>query len=128
MARRLRDGFEPCAIQRIGIIMSLFYYHLLFFFVAFGSKAVLAGVTIYLLLPADLRCAACDGETLLLRMGTMGRAVRGLLRGRVERRWCPRCGWEGTFRTRERALVTGGSGRSSVDSGNAGLLPPHRTR
>lgn len=76
----------------------MWYWHLLFFFVAFGSKLVLALVTIYLLLPAETSCSDCDGETLLLRMGRVGRTASRLAGGRLQRRWCPRCGWEGTVR------------------------------
>lgn len=72
--------------------------YLLFFFVAFGAKLVLAAIMIYLLLPTDPRCSRCDGETLLLQMGAVGRAVSRLLLGTVQRRWCPRCGWEGMGR------------------------------
>ena len=74
------------------------FYHILFFFVAFGSKVVLAGVMIYLLFPADAQCSDCDEETLLIRMGPAGRATSRLLMGKLQRRWCPRCGWEGMVR------------------------------
>lgn len=73
--------------------------YLLFFFVAVGAKLLLALFTIYLLFPTDTRCSGCDGDTLLLRMGATGRMfARCLFLGRVERRWCPRCGWEGMAR------------------------------
>ncbi|HEX2095085.1 MAG TPA: hypothetical protein VHG28_21980 [Longimicrobiaceae bacterium] len=72
--------------------------YLLFIFVAFGSKLLLALVTIYLLLPAELRCAECDEETIQLRMGPVGRFCSRLLLGQLQRRWCPRCGWEGLSR------------------------------
>jgi len=84
-------------------------YHLLFFFVAFGSKVVLAAVMIYLLLPSDARCNGCDEETLLIRMGPGGRALSHLFLGRLQRRWCPRCGWEGMVRA-----PRAGSGQPSV--------------
>jgi hypothetical protein len=74
------------------------YYWLYFFFVAFGSKVLLAAVMIYLLFPAETRCTGCDGETLLLRMGPAGRLASRLMLGRLQRRWCPRCGWEGMVR------------------------------
>jgi hypothetical protein len=70
-----------------------------FFFVAFGAKAVLAFAMIYLIFPADRVCNQCDGETLPLRMGVAGRAMSRLSFGYVQRRWCPRCGWEGLTRT-----------------------------
>ena len=70
-----------------------------FFFVAFGAKVVLAAAMIYLIFPAERTCSACDGETLPVRMGAGGRAVSRLTMGRLQRRWCPRCGWEGLTRT-----------------------------
>ena len=73
--------------------------YLLFFFVAFGSKVVLALVTIYYIFPDDRTCPECDGGTLPIRMSLPGRAVARLLRGTVERRWCPSCRWEGMTRT-----------------------------
>lgn len=76
----------------------MLYYYLLFFFVAFGSKVVLAAATIYLLLPDDTRCSECDGDTLLIRMGSVGRLTSRLFLGRFQRRWCPACGWEGSVR------------------------------
>jgi hypothetical protein len=70
-----------------------------FFFVAFGAKVVLAVATIYLLFSAERRCDECDGETLPIRMGGVGRALSALTLGKVQRRWCPGCGWEGLTRT-----------------------------
>lgn len=72
---------------------------LLFFFVAFGSKVVLAVAMIYLILEEERGCPSCDGETLLLRMRLPGRVLTALTLGRVQRRWCPRCGWQGLTRT-----------------------------
>ncbi|HYJ78900.1 MAG TPA: hypothetical protein VEW03_04840 [Longimicrobiaceae bacterium] len=77
---------------------------LLFFFIAFGAKVVLACAMIYLILPADRVCSGCDAETLPLRMGALGRTFSGLMLGRVQRRFCPRCGWEGFVRTRGRGV------------------------
>jgi hypothetical protein len=74
-------------------------YWLLFAFVAFGAKLLLALITIYLLFPGDRCCNQCDGETLLMRMGRAGRIVSRLLLGTIQWRWCPRCGWEGVART-----------------------------
>jgi hypothetical protein len=76
--------------------------YLLFFFVAFGAKAVLALVTIYCIFPTERSCPECDGDTLPLRMSRLGRLVARLLLRRVERRWCPRCGWDGMTRTARR--------------------------
>ena len=77
----------------------MLWTHLLFFFVAFGAKVVLAVAMIYLLFPSDRECPQCSAETLPLRMGAVGRFTRRLLLGTIQRRWCPRCGWEGTTRT-----------------------------
>jgi hypothetical protein len=77
----------------------MLYYWLLFFFIAFGSKVVLALVMIYLLLPTDRRCSQCDEETLLLRTNPIGRWAFALSLRRVQWRWCPRCGWEGLARS-----------------------------
>ncbi|HEX7241195.1 MAG TPA: hypothetical protein VF263_13055 [Longimicrobiaceae bacterium] len=87
-------------------------YYLLFIFVAFGSKLLLGLVTIFLLLDSDSRCSECDGETILLRMGPLGRTASWLMFGQIQRRWCPRCGWEGTTRPC----------RSAVEAGSA-VLP-----
>jgi ribosomal protein S27AE len=74
------------------------WYYALYVFVAVGAKLILALVMIYLLLPDDRRCDRCDEETLLLRTGRGGRWALGLLRHRVQWRFCPRCGWEGLAR------------------------------
>jgi hypothetical protein len=76
----------------------MLYYWLLFFFIAFGAKVILATLTIYLLLPADRQCNLCEGETILLRGGHVGRFTAWLFMHRVQRRWCPVCGWEGLAR------------------------------
>jgi hypothetical protein len=78
---------------------SMWAKYLLFFFVAFGAKAVLALVTIYYIFPAERSCPECDGDTLPIRMSLPGRVVARLLLRRVERRWCPHCRWEGMTRT-----------------------------
>lgn len=73
-------------------------YYLLFFFVAFGAKLLLALIMIYLLLPTDGRCSGCDAETLLIRPRRLGRVGAALSFGRVQWRWCSRCRWEGLAR------------------------------
>jgi hypothetical protein len=90
-------------------------YYTFFFFVALGSKLCLALVMIYLLLPTDRRCNQCDEETLLIRMTGTARLLSRLTGGRLQRRWCPRCGWFGLARP---ARATGGAG--------AELSPPAR--
>lgn len=70
-----------------------------FFFLAFGAKALLAFAMIYLIFPNDRVCNECDGETMLVQMGPTGRLLSALSLGRVQRRWCPRCGWEGLTRS-----------------------------
>lgn len=72
---------------------------ILFFFLAFGAKVVLAFAMIYFIFPGDRVCNECDGETLPLQMGPAGRLFSKLMLGAVQRRWCPRCGWEGLTRT-----------------------------
>mgnify|MGYP006174735807 CR=1 FL=1 len=78
----------------------MLYYYLIFFFVTVGAKFILALVMIYLLLPTDRRCAECDEETILLEGHPLVRAVTRVLPGRLQRRWCPRCGHEGFARPR----------------------------
>lgn len=73
-------------------------YYAIFFFVALGAKLLFALVTIYLLFPADRSCNACDGETLLLQMGTGERLLSRFCLGALQRRWCPACRWEGFTR------------------------------
>jgi hypothetical protein len=70
-----------------------------FFFIAFGSKVILAFAMIYLILEEERGCPSCDQETALVRMGLAGRWLALLTGGRVQKRWCPRCGWEGLTRT-----------------------------
>lgn len=76
--------------------------YLLFFFIAFGSKVVLALATIYFLLPAERSCSQCNGETVAIVPRLWGWLLARAMLGRVERRWCPRCGWEGTTRRERR--------------------------
>ena len=74
-----------------------------FFFLAFGSKVVLALAMCYLIVPAEVTCDSCDAETLPVRMGPWGRGVNRLLLGTLQKRWCPACGWQGITRTGSRA-------------------------
>lgn len=90
---------------------------IVFFFIAFGAKVVLAFAMIYLIFPTDRVCSECDGETLPIRMGVVGRLLSWMSRGAVQRRWCPRCGWEGLTR----------SGRLPADA-TPYPLPPQPTR
>lgn len=80
--------------------------YLLFLFVAVLAKLVLAVLTIFLLFPTDRVCLECDGETLHVRMGALGRAVSRVLGRALQRRWCPRCGWEGITRVPYRRFRT----------------------
>lgn len=72
----------------------------LFFFVLLGSKVLLGGIAVYLLLPGDDRCVICDAGTLPLRhpAGT-GMLLRVL---RLQRRWCMECRRESLTRARLR--------------------------
>ena len=76
----------------------MWYHWVLFIFLAFVSKALLAFVMIYLLLPTERSCSQCDEETLQIRANRLGRLGFALSFGRVQWRWCPRCGWEGLAR------------------------------
>jgi hypothetical protein len=80
----------------------------LFFFVAFGAKALLGFVMIYLLLPSDRSCSQCDEDTLLVRTNRAGRFGFAMSRGRVQWRWCPGCGWEGLARRARPATAATG--------------------
>lgn len=77
----------------------MLYYYLLYFFIACVAKLILAMLMIYMLLPSDNRCSGCDQETLLLRPHGIGKIWIALFIGRVQRRWCPSCRWEGLART-----------------------------
>jgi hypothetical protein len=84
--------------------------YLLYFFVAFISKAILGVGMCYLLFSTERTCDGCDAETIPIRMGGAGRLLSRLMGGRLQRRWCPRCGWQGITRTgglsaQERAAV-----------------------
>ena len=72
--------------------------YLLFIMVAFGAKVILAAMMIYLLFATDRECPSCDGETVAIQFGPVGRLVAWVYLGRLHRRWCPRCGWEGFAR------------------------------
>lgn len=87
-----------------------------FIFVAFVSKLLLAVAMCYLIFPAERTCDACNGETLAVRMGPGGRVLSRLLLGRLQRRWCPRCGWQGYTRTsdREPAAALGSAPRPAA--------------
>jgi hypothetical protein len=76
----------------------MLYYYLLFFFVTVGAKFVLALMMIYLLLPTDRHCGDCEEETLLMEGSRLVRLVCRVWPGRLQRRWCPRCGREGFAR------------------------------
>lgn len=89
----------------------MWYHWLLFIFLAFISKALLAFVIIYLLLPGDRSCGHCNEETLLIRVNRAARLGFALALGRLQWRWCPRCGWEGLAR---RVRVEGASAAKQV--------------
>lgn len=72
----------------------MLFYYLIFFFVTVVAKLILAAVMIYLLLPTDRRCSDCDEETLLLEDHLIVRLAMRFTPGRLQRRWCPRCGEE----------------------------------
>lgn len=70
-----------------------------FFFVAFFAKLGLAMAMCYLIFPSERTCDECNAETLPVRMGLAGRLMSRVMLGRLQKRWCPRCGWEGITRT-----------------------------
>jgi hypothetical protein len=72
---------------------------LLFFFLAFGAKFVLAVAMCYLVLDSERDCASCATETIPIQMKGWNRALSVLSMGYIQRRWCPRCQWEGLTRT-----------------------------
>ncbi len=59
-------------------------------FATVGSKILLGLAAIYLLLPTERSCPACDGETLPLRGALPAELLCRLFR--IQRRWCTRCG------------------------------------
>jgi len=79
---------------------------LAFFFLAFIAKGLLAVAMCYLIFPAERTCDTCDGDTLPVRMGWAGRWMSKLMLGTLQKRWCPRCGWEGITRTGRMADAT----------------------
>ncbi|HEU0302046.1 MAG TPA: hypothetical protein VFR37_21505 [Longimicrobium sp.] len=72
---------------------------LAFFFLAFIAKGLLAAATCYMIFPAERTCDSCNAETLPVRMGAAGRLMSRLMLGTLQKRWCPRCGWQGITRT-----------------------------
>ena len=72
---------------------------LLFFFVAFGAKLVLAVAMIYLMLDSERDCASCATETIPIQMKGWSRLLAFITLAYVQRRWCPHCEWEGLTRT-----------------------------
>ena len=89
---------------------------LLFFFVAFGAKVVLAVAMIYLMLDSERDCASCATETIPIQMKGWNRFLSMISMGYVQRRWCPRCQWEGLTRTGHlsRAGVPSSTGTHSL--------------
>lgn len=76
-------------------------------------------------LPAGRRCPGCSGETFWLRFRLL-RWVPVGRRHRLQRRWCPSCGWVGTVRvampapgaTRARETIAPAvEGRSAAEHG-----------
>ncbi|MFN2433616.1 MAG: hypothetical protein ABR599_12525 [Gemmatimonadota bacterium] len=73
--------------------------HVGFVFAVLGTKLLLALWAIYYLLPGGGSCPECNAETLPLQMGWPRRVAGALLfLGRVRRRWCPACAWDGFVR------------------------------
>lgn len=91
----------------------MLYYYLIFFFVTVGAKLALALVMIYLLLPTNQRCGECEGETLLMEGHALVKLVTRWSPGRLQRRWCPRCGREAFARP---PIHAGPAGRTAGSS------------
>jgi hypothetical protein len=94
-------------------------YYSIFFFLAFGAKLLLALVMIYMLLPGDRRCNQCDDETLLLQLSRGRLWLARACLDRLQRRWCPACGWEGyarASRPASRVFAIGASARRRDDA------------
>jgi hypothetical protein len=86
--------------------MATLVAHLVFVFAVFGTKIVLALWAIYYLFPAGKPCPDCDAETLPIQLSASQRFWGVLLvLGRVRRRWCPECAWEGFARRSPAAAV-----------------------
>lgn len=76
-----------------------------FFFVLLGSKLVLGAIAVYMLLPADDRCAICDAQLLPIEHPHGAALVLRLLR--LQRHWCMECQRESLTRHRPRLRVGG---------------------
>jgi hypothetical protein len=76
----------------------------LFFFVLLGSKILLGGIAVYLLIPRDAVCTLCDAELLPIEHPRGARRLLRLLR--LQRRWCMECRRESL--TRRLSLRPGG--------------------
>jgi|GEM_PF-2041343 len=91
------NGGPRCRPQEIEVTIAIWT---LFIFIALGAKVILALVTIFMLLPSDRRCSGCGQETLLMEMAGALAVLALAMGGRIERRWCPGCGWDGLGRCR----------------------------
>lgn len=79
--------------------MTSILLHAAFVFAVLGSKLMIALWAIYYLLPGGRSCPACDAETIPLEMGLPHRLCGALFfLGKVRRRWCPECAWDGFVR------------------------------
>ena len=78
----------------------------LFWFVLLGSKLLLGGVVLYMLLPRDRTCAVCDAELIPLT-APLG-VARVMKVFRLQRLWCVECDRQSLGRRRGGSgLVTG---------------------
>lgn len=74
----------------------------LYVFIVIALPLALGSYVLYNGLPRSRRCPMCADDTVRLRSRPHGLGSR-LMRRQVQRRWCMRCGWEGTVR-----LASGG--------------------
>jgi len=89
----------PIRLETFAVLWYPMLTWIAFFFVAFFAKLGLAMAMCYLIFPSERTCDECNAETLPVRMGPGGRLLARVMRGRLQKRWCPRCGWQGITRT-----------------------------
>jgi len=86
--------------------MASLLLHVVFVFAVLGTKLMLALWVIYHLFPGGKSCPECDRETIPLQMNFAERAFGALLfLGKVRRRWCPECAWDGLARASSSSRV-----------------------
>jgi hypothetical protein len=96
--------------------MAELFIHVVFVFAVLGTKLIIALWVIYYLFPDTRTCPECAEQTIPLQMDWLERFCGSLLfLGKVRRRWCPECAWEG-FARRCRTPMQVGARAVVVDS------------